>query len=554
MGKELTQGIERAPQRSLFKALGLSDEELSKPLIAIISAKSEVVPGHLHLDRIEDAVKAGVYSSGGTPIVIPCIGICDGIAMGHTGMKYSLPSRELIADSVESMLIGHAFDGAVIIPNCDKIVPGMLMGVARVNIPTVMVSGGPMESGVYKGQKVSLTTMFESVGSVKAGKMGLSELKELEDCACPGCGSCCGMYTANSLNCLAEALGIAPAGNGTILAVSAERQRLAKRAGQYIMRLVSETITPKMILTEAAFRNALALDMAIGASTNTVLHLIAIADECGIKLTLDTVQAVSDKTPNLCKLSPATDNDMAELNRAGGIMAVLNELSTRTGIINGNALTITGKPLKESYEDCPILDSSIIHSVGDPLSPVGGIAVLYGNLAEEGAVVKRSAVAKEMMSFTGTAKVFDSEEDAVAAIMGGKIKKGDVVVIRYEGPKGGPGMREMLSPTSAIVGMGLDKDVALITDGRFSGATRGAAIGHVCPEAAAGGKIALVNNGDKISIDIPKGKLSLDIPAKEMNTRAKKLKLKETHVSGYLLRYASLVTSASQGAVFKKKF
>lgn len=554
MSKEKLGGCEHAPQRSLYKALGLSDAELDKPIIAVISAKSEIVPGHMHLDRISDAVKAGIYAAGGTPVVIPSIGICDGIAMGHAGMKYSLPSRELIADSVESMLIGHAFDGAVLIPNCDKIVPGMLMGAARVNIPTVMVSGGPMESGIYRGRKVSLSSMFEAVGQVKAGTISLDELNELENCACPGCGSCCGMYTANSLNCLAEALGIALPGNGTIPAVSAERIRLAKRAGEAIMNLVAKDVTPRMILKRESFINALTLDMAIGASTNTVLHLFALADECGISLDLDLVQKISDSTPNLCKLSPATENDMAELNRAGGIMAVLHELDGLK-LINGEMITVTNRPLNRSYRNARILDESVIHPASAPISPVGGIAILKGNIAEDGAVVKRSAVAPEMLkNMTKIARVFDCEEDAVAAILDGRINKGEVVVIRYEGPKGGPGMREMLSPTSALVGMGLDKDVALITDGRFSGATRGAAIGHVAPEAAVGGKIALIRDGDKIEIDIAKGKLNLEVSAKEIQARTKKWKPKDSAPTGYLLRYANLVTSADKGAVFKKKF
>ena len=554
MSKELAAGMEKAPQRSLYKALGLSDEEIAKPIIAIVSAKSEIVPGLIHLDRITDAVKAGIYAAGGTPVVVPSIGVCDGIAMGHAGMKYSLPSRELIADSVESMLIGHAFDGAVLVPNCDKIIPGMLMGAARVNIPTVMVSGGPMESGVHKGHKVSLSTMFEAVGSVQAGKMDMDELCELENCACPGCGSCCGMYTANSLNCLAEALGIALPGNGTVLATSAERIRLAKRAGEAIMNLVDKQVMPRMILKKESFINALTLDMAIGASTNTVLHLFALADECGVTLNLDTVQQISDRTPNLCKLSPATEYDMDDLGRAGGIMAVLKELDG-LGLIDGKQLTVTNKPLSRSYAKAEIRNPVVIHPASNPISPIGGIAVLKGNIAENGAVVKRSAVAPEMMNgVTLKAKVFNCEEDAVSAIMGGRIHKGDVVVIRYEGPQGGPGMREMLSPTSALVGMGLDKDVALITDGRFSGATRGAAIGHVSPEAACGGKIGIIKDGDKIEIDISKGRLNLDINAKEVQSRVKKWKPKDSNPTGYLLRYANLVTGADKGAVFKKKF
>ncbi|MCI9031320.1 MAG: dihydroxy-acid dehydratase [Clostridia bacterium] len=557
MSKEFFTGLERAPQRALMKALGLSDEEINKPLIAVISAKSEIVPGHMHLDRITDAVKAGVYAAGGTPIVVPSIGICDGLAMGHSGMRYSLPSRELIADSVESMLIGHAFDGAVLVPNCDKIVPGMLMGAARVNIPAIMVSGGPMESGCFKGEKVSFSTTYEAIGKVKVGSMSLAELNELENSACPGCGSCCGMYTANSLNCAAEALGMALPGNGTILATSSERLRLAKEAGKTIMELVSGAVYPRMIMTKQAFKNALALDMAIGASTNTVIHLFAIASECGIDVggkdfSLDTVQKISDSTPNLCKLSPSSDIDMNDLHRAGGIQAVLRELDKK-GLIDGSCITVRNRPLKDSYAHAHVLNENVIHKIDSPISECGGIAVLKGNIAEDGAVVKRSAVAPEMMKFTGKAKCFDSEEEAVNAILAGLISAGDVVVIRYEGPKGGPGMREMLSPTSALVGMGLDKDVALITDGRFSGATRGAAIGHVCPEAAAGGKIALVKDGDKIEIDIPAGKINLAINAKEMTTRAKKLHPKVSDPTGWLMRYAALVTSADKGVVLRKK-
>ena len=558
MSKEFFAGLERAPQRALMKALGLSDEEINKPLIAVVSAKSEIVPGHMHLDKVTDAVKAGVYAAGGTPIVVPSIGICDGLAMGHDGMRYSLPSRELIADSVESMLIGHAFDGAVLVPNCDKIVPGMLMGAARVNSPTIMVSGGPMESGCFKGEKVSFSTTYEAIGKVKVGNMSLAELTELENNACPGCGSCCGMYTANSLNCAAEALGMALPGNGTVLATSSERLRLAKEAGKTIMELVSGAVYPRMIMTKQAFKNALALDMAIGASTNTVIHLFAIASECGIDVggkdfSLDTVQKISDSTPNLCKLSPSTDVDMNDLHRAGGIQAVLHELDKK-GLIDGTCITVRNRPLKDSYKHAHVLNENVIRKIDSPISECGGIAVLKGNIAEDGAVVKRSAVAPEMMKFTGKAKCFDSEEEAVNAIMAGLITAGDVVVIRYEGPKGGPGMREMLSPTSALVGMGLDKDVALITDGRFSGATRGAAIGHVCPEAAAGGKIALVKDGDKIEIDIPAGKLNLAINAKEMTTRAKKLHPKVSNPTGWLFRYSALVTSADKGAVLKKKF
>ncbi|MCL2061006.1 MAG: dihydroxy-acid dehydratase [Firmicutes bacterium] len=553
MPKELLSGIEKAPQRALLKALGLTDDDLSKPLIAVISAHSEIVPGHTHLDKIADAVKAGVYAAGGTPIVIPCIGICDGIAMGHAGMKFSLPSRELIADSVESMLLGHAFDGAVLVPNCDKIVPGMLMGAARTNIPSVVCSGGPMLSGVHKGEKITLSTVFEGVGRVKAGKLNIDELSEIENRACPGCGSCAGMYTANSLNCLCEAIGMALPGNGTIPAVSSERIRLAKRAGAAVIKLVANDIRPRMILTKEAFMNALAADMAIGASSNTVLHLLALADECGVKITLDTVGEVAEKTPNLCRLSPASAFDMQDLDRAGGIMAVLHQLDKK-GLIFGKALTVTNKDLSKSFKGAAVLDEKVIRPLDAPHSEKGGIAVLRGNLCEDGAVVKRSAVDDKALTFIGKARVFNSEEEAYGAIMSGNIKKGDAVVIRYEGPKGGPGMREMLSPTAALTGMGLDKDVALITDGRFSGATRGLCVGHVSPEAADGGRIALIEDGDKIEIDITKGKLSVDINAKDLKLRERKWKPKDDQVSGWLLRYKYLVTGAETGAVLKKKF
>lgn len=553
MSQEFYAGMEKAPQRALLKALGLTDEEIKKPLVAIVSAKSEIVPGHMHLDAITEAVKAGVYAGGCTPVVVPAIGVCDGLAMGHGGMRYSLPSRELIADGVETMLIGHAFDGAVFVPNCDKIVPGMLMGAARVNIPSVFVSGGPMESGKFKGKKIGLSSVFEGVGAVKNGTMSLDELTAMETVACPGCGSCCGMYTANSLNCLCEALGMALPGNGTVLAVHSERIRLAKRAGLAVCNLVRDAITPRMIMTKRAFTNALTLDMALGASTNTLLHLFAIAAECNVALDYNLVQTVSDNTPTLCRLSPSSDVDMEQLHLAGGIMAVLHELAKKN-IIDGSAYTVAGCALADNYEHAHVLDENVIHKIDSPISPVGGIAVLKGNLAEEGAVVKRSAVDKAMLNFSGKAKCFNCEEDAVAAIYSGKIKKGDVIVIRYEGPAGGPGMREMLSPTSALVGMGLDKDVALITDGRFSGATRGAAIGHVCPEAAADGKIALVKDGDVIKIDINNGRLTLDVPAKELQARQKKLRPKDSNAAGWLLRYQNLVTSAANGAVLKKKF
>lgn len=553
MSQDLCSGYEKAPQRALFKALGLTDAELKKPLIAVVSAKSEIVPGHMHLDSVTDAVKAGIYAGGCTPIVVPSIGVCDGIAMGHAGMKYSLPSRELIADSVETMLVGHAFDGAVFVPNCDKIVPGMLMGAARVNIPSVFVSGGPMASGIYKGKKVGLSTVFEGVGAVNNGKMSLDELTALENVACPGCGSCCGMYTANSLNCLCEALGMALPGNGTAMANGSDRIRLAKKAGLAVCNLVRDAITPRMIMTKRAFVNAFTLDMALGASTNTVLHLMAIAAECNIPLDLELVKKISDATPTLCKLSPSAETDMEDLGRAGGVMAVLHELA-KNNLIDGSAYTVTGSALADSYEHAHVTDETVIHKIDSPIANKGGITVLKGNLAEDGAVVKRSAVDKSMYSYSGKAKCFDCEEDAVAAIYAGKIKKGDVVVIRYEGPAGGPGMREMLAPTSALVGMGLDKDVALITDGRFSGATRGAAIGHIAPEAAEGGKIALVKDGDVIKIDITGGRISLEVPAKELQARQKKLRPKDSNADGWLLRYRNLVTSAAFGAVLKKKF
>ncbi len=553
MSQELRSSMEKAPQRALFKALGLTDEEIEKPLIAIVSAKSEIVPGHTHLDKITDAVKAGVYAGGCTPVVLPSIGVCDGIAMGHKGMRYSLPSRELIADSVETMLIAHAFDGAVFVPNCDKIVPGMLMGAARVNIPSVFVSGGPMASGYFHGKKVGLSSIFEGIGAVKKGTMSRDDLDLLENVACPGCGSCCGMYTANSLNCLLEALGMALPGNGTALATSAERIRIAKRAGEAICKLVRDAVTPRMIMTKRAFTNALTLDMALGASTNTILHMFAIAAECNIALDYEFVREISDRTPTLCKLSPSSDVDMEDLGHAGGVMAVLHELAKK-GLIDGSASTVHDCALADDYEHAHVTDENVIHKIDNPLSPVGGIAVLKGNLAEAGAIVKRSSVDPSMMTYSGKAKCFNSEEDAVAAIYGGRIQKGDVIVIRYEGPAGGPGMREMLSPTSALCGMGLDKDVALITDGRFSGATRGAAIGHVSPEAAEGGKIALVADGDIIKIDIPNGKLTLDVPAKTLDARRKKLRPKDNDASGWLLRYQNLVTSAATGAVLKKKF
>lgn len=557
--KKVFKGYDKAPQRSLFKALGVTDSELEKPLIAVVCAHSEIVPGHTHLNAIAEAVKAGIYAAGGTPFVVPCIGVCDGIAMGHIGMKYSLPSREIIADSVETMAMAHGFDGMVLIPNCDKIVPGMIMGAARVNIPTMVISGGAMLPGCSsKGKTLSLTSVFEGVGAYKAGKMSLDELTDIENNACPSCGSCAGMFTANSMNCVTEALGIALPGNGTIPAVYSERLRLAKQTGEQIVKLVEKNIKIRDIITEDAIHNALSLDMALGCSSNTVLHLAAIASECDIDFNLEIVDKISAVTPNLCKLMPASDIAIIDLYLAGGIMAVLKELSkvkvNNESLIKGKALTVTGKGLEESFKNAVIRNPEVIRPLENAYSSTGGIKVLWGNIAQEGAVVKKSAVAPEMMVHSGPARVFDSEDEASEAILGGKIKKGDVVVIRYEGPKGGPGMREMLSPTATLAGMGLDKDVALITDGRFSGATRGASIGHVSPEAMAGGNIALIQEGDIINIDIEKGKLDVQVSPEELQERAKYWKPKTLQLSGYLQRYSELVTSASKGAILKKKF
>lgn len=557
--KKVFKGYDKAPQRSLFKALGVTDSELEKPLIAVVCAHSEIVPGHTHLNAIAEAVKAGIYAAGGTPFLVPCIGVCDGIAMGHIGMKYSLPSREIIADSVETMAMAHGFDGMVLIPNCDKIVPGMIMGAARVNIPTMVISGGAMLPGCSsKGKTLSLTSVFEGVGAYKAGKMSLDELTDIENNACPSCGSCAGMFTANSMNCVTEALGIALPGNGTIPAVYSERLRLAKQTGEQIVKLVEKNIKIRDIITEDAIHNALSLDMALGCSSNTVLHLAAIASECDIDFNLEIVDKISAVTPNLCKLMPASDIAIIDLYLAGGIMAVLKELSkvkvNNESLIKGKALTVTGKGLEESFKNAVIRNPEVIRPLENAYSSTGGIKVLWGNIAQEGAVVKKSAVAPEMMVHSGPARVFDSEDEASEAILGGKIKKGDVVVIRYEGPKGGPGMREMLSPTATLAGMGLDKDVALITDGRFSGATRGASIGHVSPEAMAGGNIALIQEGDIINIDIEKGKLDVQVSPEELQERAKNWKPKTLQLSGYLQRYSELVTSASKGAILKKKF
>ncbi|MEG6572349.1 dihydroxy-acid dehydratase [[Clostridium] cellulosi] len=544
-------GLERAPHRSLLKSLGLTDEEIKRPLIGIVNAKSEVVPGHMHLDKIGEAVKAGVRIAGGTPIEFPSIGVCDGIAMGHIGMHYSLASRELIADSVESMALAHGFDGLVLIPNCDKIVPGMLMGAARVNIPTIVVSGGPMLAGRTCAEGVSLTNMFEAVGAVKAGKMTEEELSDLENTACPSCGSCSGMFTANSMNCLCEAIGMALPGNGTIPAVYSERLRLAKKAGMKIMELVEKDIKPRDILTEKAFKNALTVDMALGCSTNSMLHLPAIAFEAGIPFDLDMANSISEKTPNLCKLAPAGNHFVEDLNAAGGISAVMKELSKKD-LIEEDCLTVTCKTIGENIKNAENLNTKVIRPNDNPYSQTGGIAVLKGNLAPKGSVVKRSAVAENMLVHKGPARVFDSEEEVIKAILSGSINKGEVVVIRYEGPKGGPGMREMLMPTSALAGMGLDADVALITDGRFSGATRGASIGHVSPEAAEGGPIALVKDGDIISIDMNACTLTLEVSDEELERRKAEWKCPPPKVNtGYLARYAKMVTSASEGAVLK---
>jgi dihydroxy-acid dehydratase len=547
----MKKGLERAPHRSLFKAMGYTDEELSRPIIGVANSANEIIPGHIHLDRITEDVKAGIRMAGGTPVEFSTIGVCDGIAMGHKGMKYSLASRELIADSVEIMAMAHPFDGLVLIPNCDKIVPGMIMAALRLNIPALVVSGGPMMAGSLKGSPVDLINVFEAVGKVKAGTMKPEDLSELEDCACPGCGSCAGMFTANSMNCVTEALGMGLPGNGTIPAVHAARRRLSKEAGMKIMHLVTNAITPRDIATLDAFRNAIAVDMALGCSTNTVLHIPAIAHEAGISLDLDLFNEISEQTPNICSLSPAGPHHMEDLAGAGGIQAVMKELSKK-GLINLNAMTVTGHTVEDNIAGVAIMNTDVIHSVEHPYSSQGGIAILRGNLAPEGAVVKQSAVAPNMLVNEGLARVFDSEEDAIGAILGGAIVSGDVVVIRHEGPKGGPGMREMLSPTSAIAGMGLDKTVALLTDGRFSGGTRGAAIGHISPEAAEGGPIALVREGDRIGIDIPNKRIELMVNQAELDRRGKEYVPKKPATGGgYLERYSQMVTSASTGAIFK---
>ena len=549
--EHVREGVQSAPHRSLFNALGYTKEEMKKPMIGVVCSYNEIVPGHINLDKIAEAVKMGIAEAGGMPVEFPAIEVCDGIAMGHTGMKYSLVTRDLIADSTECMARAHQFDGLVMIPNCDKNVPGLLMAAARVNIPTVFVSGGPMLAGKVRGEKRSLSSMFEAVGEYEAGKINMEELKLYEENVCPTCGSCSGMYTANSMNCLTEVIGMGLPGNGTIPAVYSARIRLAKMAGYAIMDMIEKNIRPRSIMTEAAFRNALTVDMALGCSTNTMLHLPAIAHECGIELKVENANEISAKTPNLCHLAPAGYAYMEDLNEAGGVYAVMKELSKKN-LLDLSGITVTGKTMEENIAHARNKDEEIIRPIDKPFMPIGGIAVLKGNLAPDTGVVKRSAVAPEMMVHEGPARVFDCEEDAIAAIKGGKINPGDVVVIRYEGPKGGPGMREMLNPTSAIVGMGLGSTVALITDGRFSGASRGAAIGHVSPEAAVGGPIALIEEGDIISIDIPNYSLNVKLSDEELEKRRKAWKPKKRpDLDGYLVRYRALVTSGNRGAILE---
>lgn len=549
----VTKGMQQAPHRSLFNALGLTQEELDRPLVGIVSSYNEIVPGHMNLDKIVEAVKLGVAMGGGTPIVFPAIAVCDGIAMGHVGMKYSLVTRDLIADSTECMALAHQFDALVMVPNCDKNVPGLLMAAARINVPTVFVSGGPMLAGHVKGQKRSLSSMFEAVGAHAAGNMTADEVREFEEKVCPTCGSCSGMYTANSMNCLTEALGMGLKGNGTIPAVYSERIKLAKHAGMQVMEMLRHNIRPRDIMTEKAFLNALTVDMALGCSTNSMLHLPAIAHEAGVDLNMEVANEMSAKTPNLCHLAPAGPTYMEDLNEAGGVYAVMNELNKKQ-LLYTDLITVTGKTVGENIAGCVNRNPQVIRPIDNPYSEIGGIAVLKGNLAPDTAVVKRSAVVPEMMTHEGPARVFDCEEDAIDAIKGGKIVAGDVVVIRYEGPKGGPGMREMLNPTSAIAGMGLGASVALITDGRFSGASRGASIGHVSPEAAVGGPIALVEEGDRIRIDIPGNRLEVLVSDEEMAARKVKWQPREPKVTtGYLARYAKMVTSGNRGAVLEIK-
>ncbi len=546
--ESVVTGVQNAPHRSLFHALGLTEEEQSRPLIGIVSSYNEIVPGHMNIDKIVEAVKLGVAMAGGTPIVFPAIAVCDGIAMGHIGMKYSLVTRDLIADSTEAMALAHGFDGLVMVPNCDKNVPGLLMAAARVNVPTVFVSGGPMLAGRVDGKKTSLSSMFEAVGSYNAGKLSDEQLKEFECKTCPTCGSCSGMYTANSMNCLTEALGMGLRGNGTIPAVYSARLELAKHAGMAVMDLVKKDIRPRDIMTKEALMNALTVDMALGCSTNSMLHLPAIAHECEVDLNLDIANEISAKTPNLCHLAPAGRTYMEDLNEAGGVYAVMNEL-TKKNLLHTDCMTVTGKTIGENIAGCLNLDPEIIRPIDNPYSETGGIAVLKGNLAPEGSVVKRAAVLPEMLVHEGPARVFDCEEDAQAAINAGKIVAGDVVVIRYEGPKGGPGMREMLNPTSAIMGMGLGNSVALITDGRFSGATRGACVGHITPEAASGGLIGVVEEGDIISINIPENTIELKVDEAVLQERMKNFVPKTKELSGYLKRYAALVSGGASGAI-----
>ena len=547
----VTKGMQQAPHRSLFHALGLTEEEMNRPLVGIVSSYNEIVPGHMNLDKVVEAVKMGVAMAGGTPIVFPAIAVCDGIAMGHIGMKYSLVTRDLIADSTEAMAMAHQFDALVMVPNCDKNVPGLLMAAARVNIPTVFVSGGPMLAGHVKGQKRSLSSMFEAVGAYTAGTMTEEDVREFEQKVCPTCGSCSGMYTANSMNCLTEVLGMGLQGNGTIPAVYSDRLRLAKHAGMQVMEMLKKNIRPRDIMTKEAFLNALTVDMALGCSTNSMLHLPAIAHEAGVELNVDIANEISSRTPNLCHLAPAGPTYIEDLNEAGGVYAVMNELSKKN-LLNLDCMTVTGKTVGENIKNCINKNPEVIRPVENPYSETGGLAVLTGNLAPDGGVVKRSAVCDEMMVHEGPARVFECEEDAIAAIKGGKINPGDVVVIRYEGPKGGPGMREMLNPTSAIAGMGLGSSVALITDGRFSGASRGASIGHISPEAAVGGPIALVEEGDTIRINIPENKLELAVSQEELDRRRAQWQPRQPKVTtGYLARYASMVTSGNRGAVLE---
>jgi dihydroxy-acid dehydratase len=545
----MKSGLEKYPHRSLLKAMGLTDREIEQPFIGVANAYNELIPGHIHLDKITQAVKAGVRLAGGTPLEFGVIGVCDGLAMHHQGMKYSLPSRELICDSIEVMAMAHPFDGLVLVANCDKIVPGMLMAALRLNIPAILISGGPMLAGQYRDRKVDLITVFEGVGAFKAGRMSETELAELADCACPGCGSCAGMFTANSMNCLSEAIGLALPGNGTIPAVHAARFRLAKEAGFKIMELVQKELLPRQIATLEAFQNAMAVDMALGCSTNTVLHVPAIAREAGIDLNLDQFNQISERTPHLCHLSPGGPHHLEDLDRAGGVPAVMKVL-LEAGLVSGEPLTSTGHRVAENLAGARVLDDTVIRPVDRPYRPEGGIAILHGNLAPEGAVVKQSGVAPEMLVNEGTARVFESEEEATEAILGGRIKSGEIIVVRYEGPKAGPGMREMLTPTSSIAGMGLDKEVALLTDGRFSGGTRGAAIGHISPEAADGGPIAFIQEGDRIRIDIPQKTLTLLVDEAELATRKKSWRPPEPKIKhGYAARYSRMVSSGSTGAV-----